>query len=222
MSLINYDGRNGFFTKKDIGSAAMRAFYDREGWIALRGLFDPATEYKAVHAYINHLIDLKLAELGVDSKTASPTVRTEDYLRICQIDRSKGGEIYRACRHLLPLHQMATSPAVIDLAKFLMKTEFINSNPYTAMRIDQKKEQKYLFEWHQDYPYTQGSQDGIVIWGSLFDSKEGDGGIKLLSGIKACKRSSWRIQPIEIRMALILFGSLMLSASTARRQFALI
>lgn len=168
------------FAPADIGSSAMRDAYDREGWIVLRGLFDPVSDYRTVHHYINHLINMKLESLGLTPGLESDVVRTEDYLRVCRADRAKGGEIYRACRQLLPLHQMATSPPVIEMAKFLMKTDFINSNPFTAMRIDQVNEEKYLFDWHQDYPYTQGSQDGIVIWGSLFDLAEGDGGIKLI------------------------------------------
>ena len=181
MTLRTYSGDKGVFVRSDIGSTAMREAYEEQGWIVLRGLFDPAADYRGIHSYINFLIDQKLLALGLEPGPACATVRTGDYLRVCRADRSKGGEIYRACRQLLPLHQIATAPQVIDLAKFLMKTDFINSNPYTAMRIDQRGEEKYLFEWHQDYPYTQGSLDGIVIWGALFDTAEGDGGIKLIN-----------------------------------------
>jgi hypothetical protein len=181
MALLTHVEDHGLFAPADIGSAAMRDTFERQGWIVLRSLFNPATDYRAVHRYINHLIDLKLEVLGLTPGPDSDEVRTGDYLRVCRADRAKGGEIYRACRQLLPLHQMSTSPQVIEMAKFLMKTDFINSNPFTAMRIDQVNEEKYLFDWHQDYPYTQGSQDGIVIWGSLFDLADGDGGIKLIS-----------------------------------------
>lgn len=192
MPLVTYRGTAGIFAAHDIGSPELADHYARQGWAVIRGFF-PSSCYADVHAYINHLLDLKLAEAGLSPSSALPVVRTEDYLRLCSVDRAKGGEIYRACRQLLPLHRMATSEPVIALAKSLMKADFINSNPYTALRIDRQDEQKYLFEWHQDYPYTQGSLDGIVIWGSLFPLLEGDGGIKLIPG-----SHRWGLQKVEI------------------------
>jgi hypothetical protein len=179
MPVTTIHGDRGCFTLRDIDNPTVKQHYDSEGWCVIRGMYDDA-DLSPVHAYINHLIDLKLADLGLAPGDSRPTVRTADYLRICDADRSKGGEIYRACRNLFPLHQMAVGAKTQALASRLMGTRFINSNPYTAIRIDQKHEQQYLFDWHQDYPYSQGSIDGIVIWGGLFATTEGLGGIKMI------------------------------------------
>lgn len=48
------------------------------------------------------------------------------------------------------------------------------------MRIDIPGEEKYLFTWHQDYPYTQGWTDGLVIWTPLFDVMRDAGNIELI------------------------------------------
>jgi Phytanoyl-CoA dioxygenase (PhyH) len=179
MPVTTLDGNRSCFSPSDIGSEALKQRYVSEGWCVIRGMYDE-NDLAPVHSYINHLIDLKLSDLGLSPSDRRTTIRTEDYLRVCAADRAKGGEIYRACRNLLPLHRMAVGSKTEALASFLMGTNFINSNPLTAIRIDQKQEQKYLFDWHQDYPYSQGSVDGIVIWGGLFDTTEGYGGIKLL------------------------------------------
>src|SRR5690349_18846535 len=78
------------------------------------------------------------------------------FLAVCRADREKGGEIYRTCRHLLSLHRLLVRQDNIRLVSQFMGTDLVNVLPYTALRIDIRGEEKYLFEWHQDYPYTQG------------------------------------------------------------------
>jgi hypothetical protein len=109
-------------------------------------------------------------------------IRSKDYLAVCRVNRELGGEIYRASRHLCALHQLSAKAELLQLARTLMGTEFVNLIPYTAMRVDTRGEEQYLFPWHQDYPYTQGSMDGIVAWVPLFDLNEGDGGVQLIPG----------------------------------------
>lgn len=170
------------FGLDDVGSDKMRDQFDREGWLLIKGFYSFA-EIKAVCDYVNHLIELKSQDLGLPTRPdREEGIRIDEYLAICKVNRAKGGEIYKACRNILALHRMAVSQRTTELTSFLMKTDFVNSNPFTALRIDQKDEEKYLFEWHQDYPYTQGSVDGVVIWGNLTDLPLSHGGIKLIPG----------------------------------------
>jgi Phytanoyl-CoA dioxygenase (PhyH) len=174
----------GTFAGAACATAQCKRHYDEQGWVLLRGFFDMAEDILPIHEHVNHLIDLKLAALGLTSKeaTGKHTIRSADYLAVCAASRTLGGEIYRACRHLSPLHSLSAKPELLALAKTLMATDFLNFIPYTAMRIDQRGEEQYLFPWHQDYPYTQGSMDGIVVWIPLFDLAEGEGGVTLIPG----------------------------------------
>src|SRR5262245_32725957 len=121
MPLSTYRGSMGVFSPDQIGGKQMLDHYDAHGWCVIRGMYDVKTELNPIHAYVNHLIDLKLAELGLPAIGGnSAAIRTEDYLRVCAADRSKGGDIYRACRNLLPLHRLATSEKTSRLAAALM------------------------------------------------------------------------------------------------------
>lgn len=149
----------------------------------VKGFYDVVADIEPVHRHVNHLIDLKLRQHGLPPVRAGATIDSDAFLRLCAADRAIGGEIYRASRHLLPLHQLSSRPHALDLARTLMQTEYINFIPYTAMRIDIRGEEKYLFPWHQDYPYIQGSMDGVVVWVPLFpvDPSRG-GGVELVAG----------------------------------------
>jgi ectoine hydroxylase-related dioxygenase (phytanoyl-CoA dioxygenase family) len=83
---------------------------------------------------------------------------------LCQLDRAEGGILYDACRRLLPVHQLSCHPDLVQLSKFLMGTETLISCNLKAVRIDHPNEDRYLFSWHQDYPYIQDSTDAIVYW----------------------------------------------------------
>jgi hypothetical protein len=60
---------------------------------------------------------------------------------------------------------MLMDPKTADLCRELIPNlGVLNICPYTATRIDIKGEEKYLFDWHQDYHYIQLSEDSVVIW----------------------------------------------------------
>ncbi|WP_113907284.1 phytanoyl-CoA dioxygenase family protein [Aliidiomarina celeris] len=78
--------------------------------------------------------------------------------------------------------QLLVKDRNLRLARMLMSTDHVNVLPYVPLRIDIKGEEKYLFDWHQDFPYTPGSEDGIVVWAPLFDVLNHEGGIKFIPG----------------------------------------
>jgi hypothetical protein len=155
-----------------------------KGFLLLKGFLDYEKEILPIHKEINALIDLKLCHAGLEP-TKSPeqsTIRNEDFYRLIKKDRALGGDIYRACRHLLSLYQLVSNEKMLSMAGRLMDTETINVLSYVGIRIDVPSEEKYLFPWHQDYPYTQGSMDGLVFWLPFFDVPVGHGNIQLIPG----------------------------------------
>ena len=173
--------RPGIFSSEEAFSESCLTHYREEGWILVENLFDRELEVSLVNQEINHLIDLKLTQAGLPG--ISPTAGEIDhagFMRLIAADRAKGGDIYRACRHLVALHQMSVSKETIRLAGALMQTQAVNYLPFTAVRIDVPNEDKYLFPWHQDYPYTQGSMDGVVLWIPMRDVPMGGGHLKII------------------------------------------
>jgi ectoine hydroxylase-related dioxygenase (phytanoyl-CoA dioxygenase family) len=177
----NFSSSGGIFQKSEALSDHCVTHYQKQGWVLIRDFFSVHEDLLPIHAYVNKLIDIKLEELGLKAEeTNAKLIRNYDFLRIAKAKREKAGDIYRACRHLLPLHKLSLKKEVIDMASKYMDAQHINYLPYTAMRIDIPGENKYLFPWHQDYPYTQGSIDGIVIWLPLFDVALGHGNLRLI------------------------------------------
>ena len=182
MPVSKYQGSNGIFDVSECLSSECKEHYDSQGWILIRNFFDLDSEIKPVCREVNNLIRLKLEELNLPIQVFDDlcAINTDEFIRVCEADREKGGEIYRATRHLPSLFYLFTRPQNINFARYLMNTEFINLIPYLPIRIDIRGEEKYLFDWHQDYPYIQGSPDGVIMWMPLMDLPDGYGGIKLI------------------------------------------
>jgi len=182
MSAKKYESSEGVFGKDQFLGQECFAHYQDQGWVLLKGFYDTRKDILPVHQEMNELIRLKLNKLNL-SPVDPPeleTIRQNDFLKICATNRDEGGDIYRATRHLLSLHRLLIREENLALARFLMETEYVNVIPYIPIRIDIQGEEKYLFEWHQDYPYIQGSPDSVIFWAPLFDVEEGKGGVKLI------------------------------------------
>ncbi len=183
MPVIDYNSSLGVFSAAEALTDRCLNHYREHGWILLKGFYGINDEIRPIHEDINRLIALKRDQLGISPRTNSGwTVSSNDFIELCTRDRAKGGEIYRACRHLRPLQVLLTKQQTLALMERLMATDFVYVHSFTAVRIDIRGEEKYLFDWHQDYPYTQGSVDGVVLWAPLEDVQKGSGGIKLIPG----------------------------------------
>lgn len=95
-------------------------------------------------------------------------------------NRTKGGLLYNAFKRLPSVHRLATDPNLIraiQLATGYKMPALIDVN----CRIDSAGEDKYLFDWHQDYWFSVSSTNAVVVWIPLQRIDEGTGGIELFS-----------------------------------------
>ncbi len=182
MPVTKYKDDYGIYDVTQCMSNDCKEHYQSKGWVLIRNFFDLDKDLKPVFREVNNLIRLKLEESNFKQykNDADDRIHSENFIELCKIDRSKAGEIYRATRHLPSLFQLLSKTKNLNFAGFLMETEFVNLLPYIPIRIDIKGEEKYLFGWHQDYPYIQGSPDGVVLWMPLMEMKEGFGGVKII------------------------------------------
>jgi len=172
----------GIFSVEEIGQPQLKIFFQEQGYVLIRNLVS-AGGINAILSDINQLIKIKAWEAGIkeiaeDKNTEA--INNRLYRLVCEADREWGGQIYRACRNLLSIHELSVDSKIVGLSKRLMESEYVNHLGYTAVRIDNPDETKFLFPWHQDFPYTQGSMDGLVFWIPLHDVPIGHGHLRII------------------------------------------
>lgn len=143
-------------------TSSQYSFYKEHGWVVLKNFYNPLIDFKNFFDELNSLFDYldDTSALCFEDKPLSDRI-----YQLSQIDRESLGAIYRSMRHLPSLQNMLMDPRMAILCKELIDNlGVINICPYTATRIDIKGEEKYLFDWHQDYHYIQLSEDSVVIW----------------------------------------------------------
>lgn len=176
-------------------TSSQYSFYQEHGWLVLRNFYKPLTDFKNFFDELNTLFDC-LDDIGIScprDKSLSDRIH-----HLSQTNRDSLGAIYRSLRHLPSLQNMLMDPRMAILCKeIIYKLGIINVCPYTATRIDIKGEEKYLFDWHQDYHYIQLSEDSIVIWFPFLELDPG-GAVEILdSSHKAGIRKAEMIDPFN-------------------------
>ena len=152
------------------------------------------SDLSPIQSGIGNLIHLVSKQVNGAPLKANPGETFDaGFVALNQVDRSQGGLIYNACRRLLPVHHISAHERLAELSRSLMKTKTLMCSNFKAVRIDQPSEDKYLFEWHQDYPYIQDSEDGIVYWIPLHDVDHTNGNVVIAAG-----SHKLGIQPVRV------------------------
>lgn len=155
--------------------------YHRHGCALLKGLFTP-DDLLPTQKYIERLVGLRAQHAQLVSDATAKDRFDDGFLALNQQDRHHGSVIFDACRRLLPLHVLSVDPRLIAIAQALMETETIIASDVKAIRVDQPDEDKYLFNWHQDYPFIMDSEDAIVFWIPLHDVDDHNGCLRVAVG----------------------------------------
>lgn len=96
-----------------------------------------------------------------------------------KIDREKAGIIYNAFKHLQSVKKLAVSKQIEDvLIKVLSfsKPVVIDIN----CRIDSGGEERFLFDWHQDYWFSVCSPNAVVLWIPIVELCPDIGGLEII------------------------------------------
>ncbi|HEY5106301.1 MAG TPA: phytanoyl-CoA dioxygenase family protein [Caulobacteraceae bacterium] len=95
------------------------------------------------------------------------------------IDRAKGGLLYNAAKLLPQIHQLAIAPGVLSALRDngVAEPSLVDVN----FRIDSYGEEKFLFDWHQDYWFSVCSPNAMVFWIPLMPVTTETGGVELIS-----------------------------------------
>jgi len=157
--------------------------YEKHGCFLAKGLLSD----KDLGPTRRGVSDLIKAQLGrVDCSAArsrsGPTRFDDGIVELARADRSSVGRIFDACRRLLPVHEVSVDQRLIAISEAMMNTGAIAASDIKALRIDLPGEQKYLFDWHQDFPYVMDSLDAVVFWIPLQDVDETNGALRVAPG----------------------------------------
>lgn len=83
---------------------------------------------------------------------------------LARMDRASVGLLYKASRRFPAAKRLACSNWAVETAKHAMGTELVSCCTFVATRIDLPGENQFATAPHQDFPYIQGSFDGVTIW----------------------------------------------------------
>jgi hypothetical protein len=162
------------------GSAAAdrraRGRWEEHGCFLARGLLDDG-ELGPIRRDLRRLIALRREALGLPESPAGPGARFDDGLPgLVAVRRTEALVVQDAFRLLLSVQQVGVSPPLVRLSRQLLGTETIGLSPTNNnAKVSLPGEDEYLFPWHQDYPYVQDSEDGLVYWAPLHDCGEEEG-----------------------------------------------
>jgi hypothetical protein len=108
-------------------------------------------------------------------KTASPESLPRVAADVAKKDRRLIGRLYKAARRFPAAKQLAAHDFFVRLAAALMSSPLISCCNFVAPRIDLPEEDRYLTLPHQDFPYIQGSVNGLTVWLPFHDLRADHG-----------------------------------------------
>jgi hypothetical protein len=157
-----------------------KGHYERDGAFLAKGLLTDA-DLRPMHDDISKLVQILFENLGKTRKSSGGQF-DDGVVELAKFDRSQIGKLFDAGKRMLPMHQLTVNERMVELSRSLMGTDTIAASDHKAMRIDLPNEDKYLFDWHQDYPYIMDSMDAVVFWIPLQDVDEKNGALTVALG----------------------------------------
>jgi ectoine hydroxylase-related dioxygenase (phytanoyl-CoA dioxygenase family) len=88
--------------------------------------------------------------------TALPAIAKQDRLLVARL--------YKVARRFPSVKRLACDPWLAKVSSQLMGTRLTSCCHFVNVRIDLPGEEKYLLPPHQDFPYIQGSLNGVTWW----------------------------------------------------------
>lgn len=113
-------------------------------------------------------------------------------VQLAKLDRRKLGKLYKVSRRFPAARQLACHPWLIELAKSVMGTRLVSCCTFVNVRIDLPEEERFLLPIHQDFPYIQGSLNGVTLWLPLFDTELEQGPPSWIKG-----SHKWGVLPVR-------------------------
>lgn len=95
-------------------------------------------------------------------------------------DRSRASALYNGFKYLASIQRLASSEVMHRYLRVVCGIQFpalVDVN----CRIDSSGEEKYLFDWHQDYWFSICSPRAVVVWVPIMPLTPDLGGLQVIS-----------------------------------------
>jgi len=151
-------------------SDADRDFFEREGYLILKGFFDYQADIlpiqRAIHGVIGRVADRH--GVVIDRREFTPDSFDSGYDDLLRADRAYAGEVYDLVKQIPAFLRLISGQQSDDLFRAIRRTDLsgIGANCY-GIRIDNPNEDKFRSHWHQEFMFQPQSIDGIVFWTPL-------------------------------------------------------
>jgi Phytanoyl-CoA dioxygenase (PhyH) len=154
------------------------------GCFLARGLFGDE-QLEPIRRDLRRLIRLRwqLAGLGPGLPSESEPRFDDGLLALTRRRQAEVAVLQEALCLLLSARQVVGHPRLERLSRGLMGTQTVGHNEFTDKARGQLSDgDHHLLLWHQDYPYVQDSEDGLVYWIPLHRCGERKGSLRLALG----------------------------------------
>ncbi len=189
MRPISVDDLTVDYTPSDpdalaVADARARQLLGELGCFLARGLFGDE-QLEPIRRDLRRLIGLRwrLAGLGPELPSESEPRFDDGLLALARQREAEVAVLQEALPLLLSARQVAGHPRLERLSRGLMGTQTVGHNEFTDnARVQLSDGNHHLLPWHQDYPYVQDSEDGLVYWIPLHRCGEREGSLRLALG----------------------------------------
>jgi hypothetical protein len=163
-SLVRDASQAGISAASDMVCEAAAEAFARDGIVLLALPAD-------VDALRRQFIDEVCLWLGkVAGVEASPDDVSTQIVKLAERNRPVVGKLYKASRRFPSVRRLSSHPWLVEQAGRLMNTQLVSCCTFVNVRIDLPEEGRFLTPIHQDFPYIQGSLNGVTFWVPFFDA----------------------------------------------------
>jgi len=163
----------------DAPADRVRAAYETHGAVMMRALA-PARLVAELREAITGMAKARLTSL--EEPVPEGDLDTV-YERLCAVDRKAAGSVYDHVKDLAEYYRLISAPAICEVvAGLLGSSTFQMPLDLCLFRIDRRGEDRFAFDWHQDYPYNLISQNAVTAWIPLTDVQPEMGRLKVVLG----------------------------------------
>ena len=97
-------------------------------------------------------------------REVKPDGLSEEIAQLSSTHRDAIALLYKIARRFPAAKQVACDENLIQIAGILMRSEFVSGCHFINFRIDLPGEDQFLLAPHQEFPYIQGSLNGVTFW----------------------------------------------------------
>ena len=149
---------------------ADRDFFDKEGYLLIKGFYDFDADILPILRDIHRIIGLVAERHGVSlSREAFSPDRFDDgYPTLLATERRLAGEVYDLVKQIPSFLRLISDARAEALFREIRRTDHagIGAASY-GIRIDNPHEEKFRSHWHQEFVFQPQSIDGVVFWTPL-------------------------------------------------------